>query len=122
MAKCKYCKYFEYGKKIPAWVKNDETVLGRCCFTDRKEGNMTLGELDTNCQDFERWEVKYEAGQVFKGTFEWNVNYEKRTQERVFVIVAVQSEYAPNIYRIRDNKNCEYSEDEAWLDRKERIL
>lgn len=112
---CKYCKYYEYDRRIECCHGHGEIQIGKCLRNERTYGNLTMGNTQ-GCEVFERREPRYEKGMVFVGLQSWCVNGESLTERRAVCIISVQPEYAPAIYRVRDNRQCEYSMTEDDLD------
>jgi len=115
--KCKYCKYYEFDRRIEACHGHGEVQIGKCTESGLLYGNLTLAETE-GCPKFERWETKYNNGDVFVGDFK----YGERTDKRAFCIISLQPEYAPAVYRVRDSRQSEYSVAEDWFDGMEKVL
>ena len=111
MVKCKYCKHYQYAKRIECCHSHGEIQLGRCGLSEREYGCMTEAETE-GCPVFVKREYKYGKGDVFI----------RDTHGRVIAIVGIQPEYSPNCYRVRDNRQCEYSLPEETLDKCTMIL
>lgn len=117
--KCKYCKYYEFERRIEDC--NGEVQIGKCTESGLLYGNLTLAEKE-GCPRFNRWEAKYNMGDVFVGDFKYTVNGEERTDKRAFCIISVQPEYAPAVYRVRDSRQSEYSVPEDWFEGMEKVV
>ena len=117
---CRYCRFYEYDRRIEACHSHGEVQIGRCLKNERACGNLTLSNWQ-GCEEWERRDPKYEKGQVFVGEQTWYVNSEERVEKRALCIITIRPEYAPNIYRVRDNRQSEYSMSEEDLDRYEII-
>ena len=72
---------------------------------------MTEAETD-GCPVFVKREYKYGKGDVFI----------RDTHGRVIAVVRIDSEYSLNCYRVRDNRQCEYSLPEEELDKSTLII
>ena len=118
---CKYCKYYEYDRRIECCHGHGEIQIGKCLREERTYGNLTMGNIQ-GCEVFERREQKYEKGMVFVGFQSRCMNGKCRTEKRAVCIISVQPEYAPAIYRVRDNWQSEYSMAEEDLDNYARII
>lgn len=115
--KCKYCKYYEFDRRIEACHGHGEVQIGKCTESGLLYGNLTLAETE-GCPKFERRDMRYNQGDVFVGTFSQGDFKEKRA----FCIRSINHEYNPALYRIRDSRGSEYSWDEDTLDLCEKII
>lgn len=104
---CKYCKYYEYKHTVNGRLDGnalyDVIHIGECELTDTEtNGNLVIAENE-GCGYFIRREPKYNIGDVFKN------------DKGVVAICNIQLEYAPRIYRVRSNRQSEWSMSEGEL-------
>jgi hypothetical protein len=119
--KCKYCKCYEFDRRIEACHGHGEVQIGKCHESGLMFGNLTMAETE-GCPKFERMETWYNKGDVFVGDFKYTVNGEERTDKRAYCIISVQPEYAPAVYRVRDSRQSEYSVPEDWFEGMEKVV
>lgn len=119
--KCKYCKHYEFMNSVEACCSHGKIQFGKCTKSGRGFGNLTMAEME-GCPVFERRIVKHKQGDVFVGDYIHNVNYEEHRERRAFCIIAINPEYYPALYRVRDSRRCEYSVDDEWFDDKKKVV
>jgi hypothetical protein len=104
---CCCCKHYRYKEKVQRGLH--ETPIGECTRLEGP-GNLTFA-YTKDCPEFTIREHKFNRGDVF-------IRQEPHAVTRnhcVVMIVDIQYEYAPAIYRVRSNYNGEWSETEAKL-------
>ena len=104
---CCCCKHYKYKEKVQRGLH--ETPIGECTRADGP-GNLTFA-YTKDCPEFALREHKFNRGDVFIEREPNAVN----GNHNVVMIVDIQYEYAPNIYRVRSNFDSEWSAPETWL-------